>query len=479
MRSAGSIKMCSIMLAFVLFLLFLGNALHVSAQEVIPYAAPPKPPDGYKLVQISVTKKNVESNTLTFVTPGKQTTSSIVFSFSVTDFQNLPLNSIWNKTVYLEAVQYPSLLQDSRTTSSAGTSWTSFSTQYALPVTGGKFTVDQLYANSVTGTINTPELYLPMVWNNRALSSRDTITSQVNVGFASQKIKFRADITLYFRYYVFVGTDTDQIKDSILDATDKITGAVNKVDTDINKGFTNVQAGISTINSNLNTINGSIKNGFTDTINNIQSLESSVNAGFTDVINNSNNNTNKITQGITNQTNTIVNNNNQNTQKILDQTEQFRNEDIGEANKVGKIATDFINNTQQEVKSKWEILWYPIEFTRQVLTVFTGGTTTRSYANKYNGVAGYMYSEKTGGLVPLIDLQNARFGPSSGGTTITFPAYTLPVLNVKLWDSYNFDFAQIKQDFPVLFNALYLFSGIAELYMFIAFLRSKYLEIFG
>lgn len=187
--------------------------------------------------------------------------------------------------------------------------------------------------------------------------------------------------------------------------------------------------------------------------------------------------------GVTNEKLDDVNNNLSNIadkqQEQIDQNQQFRDEDRNDANQMGDQLNDFTNSMQSTVKSKWEILFYPIKFTNDLLSVFVDGTNSRSYKSKYLFVAGYTYNADTGGLDPIIDYSRAIAPRVGGGTTITFPAYTLPVLNVKLWDSYSFDLSTIKSSFPALFNLCYIVVGVSEIYAFVAFLRSKYDEVFG
>lgn len=170
------------------------------------------------------------------------------------------------------------------------------------------------------------------------------------------------------------------------------------------------------------------------------------------------------------------------TQAVKDQTQQeldWRNEDRSSAQGVETSATTFINNTTDTVKSKWEILFYPIEFTNQLLTVFTGGTSTAEYIHDYGTVEGYTYNEDTGCLEPIVNPYKAIPTAMNQSVDITFPSYTLPVLNLKLWNSYTFDLMTVKDNFPVLFNALYIVVGSLEVYWFVGFLRDKYDDVFG
>lgn len=165
---------------------------------------------------------------------------------------------------------------------------------------------------------------------------------------------------------------------------------------------------------------------------------------------------------------------------LVDNQEKFRQEDREDAEQAGTDAGNLVEE-MQTLKEKWEILWYPIEFTNQLLSVFTGGSAARAYTAKYYNVTGYTYDEETGMLVPvrnpIMTLADAQ--ATSGGATITFPEYTLPVLNVKLWDSYTFDLTTIKDSFPVLFDAIYVVTTVLEMYWFVGFLRSKFEEVFG
>lgn len=133
----------------------------------------------------------------------------------------------------------------------------------------------------------------------------------------------------------------------------------------------------------------------------------------------------------------------------------------------------------KSLETKWDILWLPIKFTNQVINVFTGGTSSSTYNYMYGSVEGYTYDEETGFLIPVLGSYKPLPLDDAEHAYITWPEYTLPVLDVKLWDSYTYDLAQVKQDFPLLFNAIYVVTTILELYWIVAFLRDKYEEVFG
>ena len=48
-----------------------------------------------------------------------------------------------------------------------------------------------------------------------------------------------------------------------------------------------------------------------------------------------------------------------------------------------------------------------------------------------------------------------------------------------VWEPYTFDLAEVKEQFPLLFNGIYLVVSVLEAYWFIGFLHDKYEEVFG
>lgn len=160
-------------------------------------------------------------------------------------------------------------------------------------------------------------------------------------------------------------------------------------------------------------------------------------------------------------------------QDIQDTIDDNRDEDRNDAGQAGDDATDLVANLDSTIKSRWEILWYPLDFTKSLLGVFTG-STARSYIDQ--GIVGYTYNERDGTLDPVIDYSRAAVRAVQG-TTITFPGFSM--LGMQIWDSYDYDLASVKSDFPAVFDALYVVISVLEVYWFVGFLRSKYDEVFG
>lgn len=162
-------------------------------------------------------------------------------------------------------------------------------------------------------------------------------------------------------------------------------------------------------------------------------------------------------------------------QDIQDTIEDNRQEDKDDATQGGEDAADLVTNLDSTIKSKWEILWYPLEFTQRVASVFGAGTSSASYKAIYADVVDYRYDESSGYLVPVRDPVRAQ--ARAGGTIISFPSFEM--MGMQIWDSYDFDLSQLKLWFPELFNLLYVAVSILEVYWFVSFLRSKYDEVFG
>lgn len=169
-------------------------------------------------------------------------------------------------------------------------------------------------------------------------------------------------------------------------------------------------------------------------------------------------------------------------QSIKDQTaqdKQFHDQDRSDATKAGAESSGLAVKLQG-IKDMWSILWFPIEFFTRLISVF--GSSTAEIAMTDDGlITGYTYDEYTGCMVPIYAntraLGDAIVVPS--GAVITFPAYTLPVLNVKVWDSYSFDLNTVKDNIPLVFDGLYIVSGILEVFWFVNFLVDKYEEVFA
>lgn len=152
--------------------------------------------------------------------------------------------------------------------------------------------------------------------------------------------------------------------------------------------------------------------------------------------------------------------------------DQF-NQEVDNANQ-GVSDTTGVINSAQDLETKWEILWYPITITKRFSEMLSGGTAA---AYNVNGipVSGYTYNPNTGLLEPVL----SRTRSSTSGTVITFPAFTLPVLDVQLWDEFEYDISSVREQFPSLFAMSDVVFTIIEFLFVIDFLYGKYIAIFG
>lgn len=171
---------------------------------------------------------------------------------------------------------------------------------------------------------------------------------------------------------------------------------------------------------------------------------------------------------------------------ILDNQEAYHQEELDKGEQTG---TD-IQSSSSELEGlggeegKWKILWFPLTFTKQVIGVFTGANAV-NIANEQ--VVGFRYDEETGMLVKVHSYDPVTIDGDGGsitiplpnvGTKITFPSVDLPMIGT-VWEPYTFDLAAVKEQFPLVFNAIYLVISVLEVYWFIGFLHDKYEEVFG
>ena len=141
--------------------------------------------------------------------------------------------------------------------------------------------------------------------------------------------------------------------------------------------------------------------------------------------------------------NDALNQINDKTQEHIDQDKQYHDEDIAKGEESGSDASKMVTDLTDQVKTKWEILFYPIEFTKKFLSLFTGS--------------------------------------SGGATSITFPAFSLTVdgSSYQVWEEYTYDLSSLKSQFSVLFTGLHMIVGVLEVGWFIKYLYRKYDEVFG
>lgn len=165
-------------------------------------------------------------------------------------------------------------------------------------------------------------------------------------------------------------------------------------------------------------------------------------------------------------------------QDQIDQDKNFHEQDKNDATNAGDQMQGMAGELET-VKSKWEILWYPIEFTNRVMGAFQG-SSSRQYQAAYSNVSGYQYNDDLGILEPVYMDARSRAAPrANSGTVIHIPAYTMPVLNVQVWEGADYDLAELKSQFSDAFNLLYVVVTVLEVMWFVGFLRDKYEEVFG
>lgn len=159
----------------------------------------------------------------------------------------------------------------------------------------------------------------------------------------------------------------------------------------------------------------------------------------------------------------------------------FLNDKISEDQKAAQESGDKISGLatklQSQVSDKWGFLTYPVKFYQTIFSAFTGSRTA-VYRAVYDGVVGYRYDDDSGGLVPIYDFGRATEPSYINGTTITFPSFSISIPGEgthQVWGESDYNIASLKTQFPALFDAIYVASGI----LMCAWIVSHLLHVFN
>lgn len=258
----------------------------------------------------------------------------------------------------------------------------------------------------------------------------------------------------------------------------------------IQQGFSNVDSRLLAI---LNAINQSSSsgggtaaivgavNGATAAVNQVLAQQKVSSSDVVGAIGSQTSSINSSLQGQTDSLNATLNLIDTSVQNVTNELKRQADETMA-AVQQGHEIMGMATQTVEEVRTKWDALLVPLDFTKQIFEVFSGGTQSAAYTDAYSDVLGYKYNTDTGGLEPIRRRYRQDVPRAVSGTIITFPSFTLNVPGVgglKLWDEYSFDLATIKQGFPVIFDAIYLISGVLMIYWVISFLIHCFEDIIG
>lgn len=274
---------------------------------------------------------------------------------------------------------------------------------------------------------------------------------------------------------------------SISTSLDGVKSTLDNFRTITQNGFNTVNTNLLSIVSAINNLSNSGGTSQAATVAAINALNGTAGKIFTEqsvsadrIIANASSNTSDIVQNATDNKNAITAAQGLTTSAVNAVTDELRREaDASEAavDSRGNEVTGMVTSLLSDTEDRWGVLKLPVEFTTQIFTVFTGGSSSAAYSRAYSDVVGYRYDDDTGILIPISSRTRAvgdiAIGEAVTGTIIHFPSFSLNLPgygNLKIWDGYDFDLQQTKNDFPIIFNAIYLVSGILMIYWTVAYL---------
>lgn len=305
----------------------------------------------------------------------------------------------------------------------------------------------------------------------------------------------------YIIYFVFVTTtyiDTSDSQTKLVAINNSIAGVQSSLallKSSLDSGFSTVNSDLLDILNVLNQIAASggsggtgtaaivgAVNGATAAIGQVLAQQQTSSADIVGAVNSQTSSLNNAIQGQTNSLNSTLSLVDASVNKITSTLEQDKQDNINAATEKGNELTGMATQIKNTAETSWDALSFPIDFTNQVFQVFSGGTSSAAYTRAYGDVLGYRYNSDTGGLEPIYRRYRDGTPRVTGGTTITFPAFSLPVPGVgtlQLWDSYEFDLSVISGYLPALFDALHLIIGILLIYWVIGYLIDLGHDIIG
>lgn len=291
--------------------------------------------------------------------------------------------------------------------------------------------------------------------------------------------RIQARLSLSFTVCFPLNLQESSFESGVTVSLQGISQSLSELQSILQNGFTSTNAAIESLKQYLQNIVNAINNqtggsgGFTAIKDAIDSMSSSLGTILQDI------------NGGVAQTNQQLVKNLQDTLEslaqidssvadVLQEIKDIQQRNMQAAQEQGNQITGMVTKLSSDFESRLGILKVPIDFTAQVFSVFSNGTQSTAYVDAYRGVIGYRYDEETGALVPVRrSISTLDLLPVPTGTILTFPSFTLPIPNygdIQIWDSFDFDISQIKSSFPILFDAIYLISGVVIIYHFIAYI---------
>lgn len=170
---------------------------------------------------------------------------------------------------------------------------------------------------------------------------------------------------------------------------------------------------------------------------------------------------------------------NESTKDIVAELKRIQQEANERAESGSGQIQGMVQSLEQGTRERWEVIFFPVDFTRQIFSIFSQGTASEYFRTNYKNIVGYKYNDETYCLDPVYDYSKTDF-PTTNGTKITFPEFVLDIPHYGryiIWESFTYDLRELVADFDIMFEAMHLFSGILLIYWTVDYILDFFQEV--
>lgn len=170
---------------------------------------------------------------------------------------------------------------------------------------------------------------------------------------------------------------------------------------------------------------------------------------------------------------------NESTKDIVAELKRIQQEANERAESGSGQIQGMVQSLEQGTRERWEVIFFPIDFTRQIFSIFTQGTASEYYRTNYKNIVGYKYNDETYCLDPIYDYSKTDF-PTTHGTKITFPEFVLDIPHYGryvIWESFTYDLRELVANFEIMFEAIHLVAGISLFYWTLDYILDFFQEV--
>ena len=295
---------------------------------------------------------------------------------------------------------------------------------------------------------------------------------------------YTIDINVYFTLSVDMPLDLSGLSSSINAGLLSVSSNLDKINQSIQIFNSAVQSNFNNIDARLLELIQAVNNssssggGTTAIVDALKNLQNDIVDFRTDNV-----------EGLGN-LNTTLSHGVKDLQDKLDLINESTKDIVGELRRIQQEANDraesgsgqiqgMVQSLEQGTRERWEVIFFPVDFTRQIFSIFSQGTASEYYRTNYKNIVGYKYNDETYCLDPIYDYSKTDF-PTTRGTKITFPEFVLDIPHYGryvIWESFTYDLKELVADFDIMFEAMHLFSGILLIYWTVDYILDFFQEV--